>query len=71
MLASFEIDEQIVRSNVEFEVAREFKRLLKLGIERHDVLMAVVKKSCVDVMPCRPIVMDVLEERAASKFGVC
>jgi hypothetical protein len=25
----------------------------------------------VDVMPCRLTVMDVSEERAASKFGVC
>ena len=24
-----------------------------------------------DVMPCRLIVMDVSEERAASKFGIC
>jgi len=61
--------------NTEFEVltlvARAFKRVLKLSIERHEVLAAVVSKSCVDVTPCRLIVMDVSEERAASKFGVC
>lgn len=44
---------------------------LKLGIERYDVLTTVVNKSCVDVMPCRPIVVDVSEERVASNFGVC
>jgi hypothetical protein len=51
-------------------VARAFKRLLKLSIERCEVLTAVVRKSCLDVMPCRLIVMEVSDERAASKFGV-
>jgi len=52
-------------------VAPAFKILLKLSIERYEVLTAVVSKSCVDVMPCRLIVMDVSEELAAFKFGVC
>jgi Trk K+ transport system NAD-binding subunit len=50
-------------------VARAFKRLLKLIIERYEVLTAVVRNSCVNIMPCRLILMDVSEERTASKFG--